>query len=51
MVVDPEKSKELEREAVTLVNQYGWVLPPTVKAFFRKLAVHLGWATLGAALS
>jgi hypothetical protein len=37
---------ELEREAVTLVNQYKWVLPAPAKAFFKKLAQHLNWKTL-----
>jgi len=37
---------ELEREAVTLVNQYKWVLPAPAKAFFKKLAQHLNWKKL-----
>jgi hypothetical protein len=41
---------ELEREAVTLVNQYKWVLPAPAKAFFKKLAQHLNWKNLEKAL-
>ena len=40
------KSEELERQAVALVKQYGWVLPPPVRKFFRELADHLQWETL-----
>jgi len=41
---------ELEREAVTLVNQYKWALPAPAKAFFKKLALHLNWKNLEKAL-
>lgn len=40
------KSEELEREAVALVKQYGLFMPAPVKAFLRKLAIHLQWETL-----
>jgi len=39
-------SESLEREAIALVKQYGWVLPKPAKEFFKRLAVHLGWETL-----
>lgn len=37
---------ELEREAIVLLNQYGFFLPAPVKAFLRKLADRLEWKTL-----
>lgn len=39
-------SQELERQAVALVKQYGWVLPAPAKDFFRKLAEFLQWNEL-----
>lgn len=44
------ENKELEREAVALVNQYGFFLPGPVKAFLRKLAVVQKWANLEKAI-
>ena len=40
------ESVALEREAVTLYQQYGFFLPGPAKAFFRKLAIHLQWQDL-----
>lgn len=42
----------LENQAVSLVKQYGMVLmvAPPVKAFFKRLAVHLKWEKLEKAL-
>jgi hypothetical protein len=42
--------EELERQAVALVKQYGWALPPPAKAFFRRLADYLNWKTLQGAM-
>jgi hypothetical protein len=39
-------SKALEREAIALLNQYGFFLPAAVKHFLRKLADHLEWTDL-----
>lgn len=41
---------ELERQAVALIKQYGLFLPKPVKAFFKRLAVHLKWEILEKAL-
>ncbi|WP_426078879.1 hypothetical protein [Janthinobacterium sp. PSPC3-1] len=41
-----EKGRALERQAVTLYRQYGFVLPGPAKAFFRELAIHLQWHDL-----
>jgi hypothetical protein len=38
--------EELEREAIALVNQYGWAMPTTVKKFFKKVAAFNGWKKL-----
>lgn len=40
------EADELERQAVALIKQYGLFLPAPAKAFFKRLAVHLKWATL-----
>jgi hypothetical protein len=53
-MIDPQDA-ELQREAVALVNDMKrkamWLLlPAPVKAFFRKLAAHLSWKDLEAAL-
>lgn len=37
---------ELEREALTLVKQYGFFLPAAVKSFLKKLAISLNWNLL-----
>ena len=41
-----EQGQALEREAVSLYRQYGFILPGPAKAFFRKLAIHLQWQDL-----
>lgn len=41
-----DKNAELEREAVTLIKQYGFFLPKQAKEFFKRLAEHLGWQNL-----
>ena len=41
-----EQGQALEREAVALYRQYGFILPPPAKAFFRKLAIFLQWQDL-----
>lgn len=41
-----EQGQALEREAVALYRQYGFILPGPAKAFFRKLATHLQWQEL-----
>jgi hypothetical protein len=41
-----DESKELERQACALINQYGLWLPAPAKAFFRKLADFLNWQDL-----
>lgn len=38
-----ERGQALERQAVTLYRQYGFVLPGPAKAFFRELANYLQW--------
>jgi hypothetical protein len=38
--------EELERQAVALITTYGAFLPKPVKAFFKRLAVHLQWKNL-----
>jgi hypothetical protein len=40
------ESEQLEREAIALVNQYGFWMPPPVKAFLKKMAAHLNWNEL-----
>lgn len=40
------RRRELEREAVALVKQYGFFLPGAVKAFFRRLSDFLNWQDL-----
>lgn len=37
---------ELQREAVALVKQYGFILPAQAKNFFKKLASFLHWYDL-----
>ena len=44
------EAEELEREAVALIKQYGFLLPKPAKAFFKRLAVHLKWNQLEQAL-
>ncbi|HYD63316.1 MAG TPA: hypothetical protein VEC35_23370 [Noviherbaspirillum sp.] len=41
-----DESKELEREAIALLKQYGFLLPAAVRGFMRRLAVHLKWDEL-----
>lgn len=41
-----EQGRALEREAVALYRQYGFLLSGPAKAFFRKLAIHLQWHEL-----
>lgn len=47
-VVRMSESEELERQAVALCKQYSTLLlmAPPVKAFFKRLAVHLKWKQL-----
>lgn len=40
------KNIELERRAVVLFRQYGFLLPRPVKDFFSELADHLNWQDL-----
>ena len=40
------ESEQLEREAITLIRQYGLFLPKPAKAFFKRLAVYLKWNQL-----
>lgn len=40
------ESQELEREALALWKQYGFLLPSQVKSFLRKLAGFLNWQQL-----
>lgn len=46
------ENEALERQAVALVKQYSTLLmmAPPVKAFFKRLAVHLKWNELEKAL-
>ena len=43
-----DENEALERQAVALVKQYSTLLlmAPPVKAFFKRLAVHLNWKEL-----
>jgi hypothetical protein len=38
--------RELERDAIALMQTYGFILPPPAKVFFRKLATALNWHSL-----
>ncbi len=46
----PPPGAALEAEAVALMKQYGFFLPPAAKSFFRKLADYLNWQTLKGSL-
>ena len=41
-----EQGAALEREAVALYRQYGFILPGPAKSFFRKRAILLQWQDL-----
>lgn len=45
-MMDSEKSKELEAEAVKVVRQYRIFMPTGVRTFLNKLSGFLGWDLL-----